>query len=126
MASCSGRKIATVMRLKKSCIVAPAKARRNSSLRRMEPSAASVLVTVVPMLAPRIIGTAASTVSVPAPTSPTIVEVEADDDCISTVARIPAQRPAIGLSTLSSSPSWKPAPSAVMPASSEATPTRKR
>ena len=55
-----------------------------------------MLVTVVPMLAPMIIGTAASTVSVPEPTSPTIVEVDTDEDCASTVARTPANNPASG------------------------------
>ena len=116
----------TAMTLKKSCIVAPAKARLNSSLLRIDPSDTIVLVIVVPMLAPRIIGTAASTVSVPEPTSPTIVDVEADEDCTRTVARIPANSPATGLSTLSRSPSWKSAPSALIPASSDATPTRNR
>jgi hypothetical protein len=113
------------MRLKKSCIVAAEKARRNWSGRRRLPSDASVLVTVVPMLAPMIIGTAKPTGSVPAPTSPTMVAVDTEEDCTSTVARIPANRPARGLETLSSSPSWKPSPMAAMPDSSRATPTRK-
>jgi hypothetical protein len=70
----------------------------------MLPSEASVLVTVVPMLAPMIIGTASGSVRVPAPTSPTIVAVDTDEDWTSTVARIPANKPEIGLATFSRSP----------------------
>ena len=81
---------------------------------------------VVPIFAPMTIGTAASTVRAPAPTNPTIVEVDTDEDCTSTVARIPAHKPASGLSTLSSNSCWKSAPSQLMPRSSAATPTRKR
>ena len=84
-----------------------------------------MFVTVVPMLAPMIIGTAVGTPIAPPPTSPTIVEVETDEDWTSTVARMPAKRPASGWSTLSSSPSWNPSPSAWMPASNIETPARK-
>ena len=60
MSNSSGSKIATAITLKKSCMVAAVNASRNSSLRRTEPRATMVLVTVVPMLAPMIIGTAAA------------------------------------------------------------------
>ena len=80
VASSRGSITATLQTLKKSCIVAPAKANRNSFVRRRNPSEARVLVTVVPMLAPMIIGTASSSDSDPAPTSPTIVDVVTDDD----------------------------------------------
>ncbi len=50
--SSSGSRTATASRLKKSCIVAAVNARWNSSRRRMDPSDASVFVTVVPMFAP--------------------------------------------------------------------------
>ena len=126
VASSSGKKMITVVMLKKSCIVAAAKARRNSSVRRTCPSETSVFVIVVPMFAPMIMGTAASMESTPAPTSPTSVAVVTDEDCTSTVARMPANSPASGLSTLSSSPSVKSAPSSLMPASSIEMPTRKR
>ena len=94
------RSTATASKLKKSCIVAAANAFRNSSARRMLPSAANVLVTVVPMFAPMIIGTARFSGIVPAPTIPTIVAVETDDDCTSTVARTPTNSPANGLATV--------------------------
>ncbi len=85
--------------LKKSCTVAVAKARRNSSPRRTWPSDTSVLVTVVPMLAPITIGTAASTVRAPDATRPTMIDVVADDDCTRMVATIPTHRAASGLET---------------------------
>jgi hypothetical protein len=68
------------------------------------PSEASVLVMVVPMLAPMIIGTASSTLNVPDPTRPTMVAVETDDDCTSTVNRMPANSPEMGFATFSSRP----------------------
>ena len=124
--SSSGKTSATARMLKKSCMVAAAKARRNSSLRRECPSETRLLVMVVPMLAPMIMGAAISTVSVPAPTSVTSVAVVTEDDCTSTVARMPANSPARGLVTFSSSRSWKPAPSVLMPVSSIEMPTRNR
>ena len=86
----------------------------------------SVFVTVVPMLAPMIIGTAASTLMVPAATSPTIVDVDTEDDWTSTVASTPTKRPARGLLTLSKSCSSTPLPRPLIPASSTDPPTRNR
>ena len=85
-----------------------------------------MFVTVVPMFAPMIMGTAASTDRTPDPTSPTIVAVDTDDDWTRTVARMPAKRPAIGLATLVNSPSAKSLPKTLMPDSRDLTPTRKR
>ena len=76
----SGRMMATAITLKKSCIVAAVNARRNSSERRACPSETSVFVTVVPMLAPMIMGTAVSIGRLPAATRATIVAVVTDDD----------------------------------------------
>ena len=80
VANSIGSKINTASRLKKSCTVAAANARLNSSDCRIEPSDTRVFVTVVPMLAPMIIGTAASTPSAPEATSPTTTDVLAEED----------------------------------------------
>ena len=85
-----------------------------------------MLVTVVPMLAPMIIGTAASTPNKPVPTRPTIVDVVTDDDCASTVASTPTHNPATGFVTLENSSSWMSLPRPLMPPSSSETPIRKR
>ena len=119
-----GRRMATANTLKKSCTVAVAKARRNSSERRALPRETSVFVTVVPMLAPMIIGTAMSMSIAPAATSPTITDVDADEDWTSTVPRMPMHNPAIGLETLENSCSWVSWPMTLMPCSSDDTPTR--
>ena len=60
-------------------------------------------MTVVPILAPMIMGTAASTPRAPEATKPTITEVLADDDWTRTVPRMPTNSPAIGLLTPSNS-----------------------
>lgn len=52
-----------------------------------------VLVTEVPMLAPIMMGMALCTVSCPAPTRPTTMEVLVEEDCTRTVAKIPTIRP---------------------------------
>ena len=83
-------------------------------------------VTVVPMLAPMIIGTAASTGNNPVPTRPTIVEVVTDEDWATTVARMPTHSAAIGFLTLVNNCSWMPSPSDEMPPSSTEMPTRNR
>jgi len=57
---------------------------------------ARVLVTVVPMLAPMIMGTAEATPSWPDPTRPTIKAVVTDELCTRVVARIPTNSPRIG------------------------------
>jgi hypothetical protein len=84
-----------------------------------------VLVTVVPMFAPITIGTAYSTGSTPAPTRPTMVDVDTDDDWTNTVAKTPAARPAIGLATEEKTWSTKSLPKALIPVSSDLTPARK-
>ena len=84
------------------------------------------MVTVVPILAPMIIGTANSTERDPDPTRATIVEVDTDDDCTRTVARTPTNSPAIGFETRSNKESVKSAPNAFIPDSSPFTPTRNR
>ena len=52
-----------------------------------------MLVTVVPMLAPMIIGTASWTPSRLEATRPTIVAVVTDEDCTSTVAQHAHEQP---------------------------------
>ncbi len=101
-------------------------ARSNSTGRRMLPTEARVLVTLVPMLAPMIMGTASSTPTSPAATMPTIVDVLTDDDWTSTVARMPTNRPLIGLLTRANSASWTSLPNVAIPSDSSPTPTRNR
>ena len=79
VASSSGNIMATQMRLKKSCIVPPAKARRNSSFLVICPSETRRQVTVVPILAPIIIGTALLMVMMPEATMPTTIEVVVEE-----------------------------------------------
>jgi len=56
-----------------------------------------VLVTVVPMFAPIIIGTAFLMFSVPAAISPTMVDVVKDEDWTTAVERSPTANPTMGL-----------------------------
>ncbi len=84
-----------------------------------------MFVTVVPMLAPMIIGTASSIFSALAATRPTMTEVLADDDCTRIVPRMPMNSPASGFETVENSRSWVSAPIILMPVSSDDTPTRK-
>lgn len=70
-------------------------------------------------------GTADSRLTVPDPTNATIVEVVTDDDCTSTVARMPAASPANGFDTPLKSPSAAPAPASLIPPSSSLMATRK-
>ena len=93
--------MATDRRLKMSCTVAAEKPRRRSSLLAKWPMATMVLVTEVPMLAPMIMKTALRTESSFAPTREMMMEVVVEEDCTSTVARIPIMRPEMGLSTKS-------------------------
>tara|TARA_Y100001968_G_C19450564_1_gene768246 strand:- start:425 stop:649 length:225 start_codon:yes stop_codon:yes gene_type:complete len=72
-----------------------------------------------------IIGTASPTPRAPVPTSPTITEVDADDDWTRTVPRIPINSPATGLLTLEKRLSCVSAPITLMPDSRDETPTRK-
>ena len=75
-----GRKTRTAKILKKSCTVAAAKARLNSMSCLTCPSEAKVFVTVVPKFAPMIIGTASPVLTTPAATSPTITDVDTEED----------------------------------------------
>ena len=77
-------------------------------------SAAIVFVTVVPMLAPMIIGTAFTIGSglSGAATKPTIIAVVTDELCTSVVAKIPTIRPMNGLSVAAKKESSSPPPSA--------------
>merc|ERR1712165_424579 len=54
-----------------------------------------MLVTLVPMFAPIIIGMAVRT-GAPADTSPTMMEVEVEEDCTRTVTRTPIINPTTG------------------------------
>jgi len=83
----------------------------------MCPSDTSVFVTVVPMLAPITIGTASSTPITPDATRPTMIDVDADDDCTSTVPRMPMHSAAIGFVAAENSRSWVSSPRSRMPAS---------
>ena len=69
----------TARRLKKSCTVEAANARRNSSPRLIWPMETIVFVTVVPILAPIIIGTAPFKLRAPELTIPTIRDVVVDE-----------------------------------------------
>lgn len=73
-----GRKMTTETRLKKSCTVAAAKARRNSLPSRTWPRETRVLVMVVPIFAPITMGMAMPTGRPPA-TSATIMDVTVEE-----------------------------------------------
>ena len=91
-------------------MVAPAKARRNSSRRVIWAIETRVLVTEVPMLAPMMIGIAPSMVSAPAATSPTVIEVVVDELCTRLVARMPTRSPTNGFAVRAISSSANPFP----------------
>ena len=77
------------MILKKSCTVAALMASWNWSLFRICPSATIVLVTLVPILAPMIMGTAPFNDNVSEATSVTMMAVVVELLCISAVANKP-------------------------------------
>lgn len=83
----------TLNRLKKSWTVAPANALLNSSFRVMWPKETKTLVTVVPMLAPMMMGIALGMVKLPPATKATTTEVVAEELWTMEVERIPATRP---------------------------------
>ena len=83
--------------LKKSCNEPPVIALLNSSRRPICPKDTSVFVTVVPIFAPSIIGTALATFRIPEPTIPTIIEVVVDELWTRLVARTPINNPTKGL-----------------------------
>ncbi len=124
VASSIGNRIRTARTLKKSCTLAAANARRNSSFRVMCPSDTMAQVTVVPMLAPMMMGTAFSIDSMPAATNPTTVEVVMDELWTMLVARIPMKRPTSGLDVVAIRRSEKPAPNISNPVPSNLTLTR--
>jgi hypothetical protein len=74
--------------------VAAENARLNSLLRLIYGRDARVLVTEVPILAPRMADEVSKT---PPATMPTTIEVVDDDDWIIDVDKIPIKRPTIGL-----------------------------
>mmetsp|Transcript_16940 Transcript_16940/g.53398 ORF Transcript_16940/g.53398 Transcript_16940/m.53398 type:complete len:208 (-) Transcript_16940:15-638(-) len=96
-----GSNRATVRMLKQSCTVAPAKARRYSSLLPKCARLTMVFVTDVPMLAPMIMGIALSTFIRPAAVMVMMIDVLVDEDWTRTVARMPITRPAKGLLKIS-------------------------
>ena len=55
-----------------------------------------MLVTVVPILAPMMMGTAFWMVKIPEATNPTTVQVVVDELCTRLVARMPMKRPTSG------------------------------
>ena len=112
--------------MKKSWTVATLNARRNSSLRPMWASEAIVFVTVVPMLAPMINGTALATGIgfSGAATNPTIIAVVTDELCTRVVVKMPIMRPTNGFSVAAKNESSTPSPSARKPAPRPLTATR--
>jgi len=83
--------------LKKSWTVAAPIALRNSSFLVMCPSDTRVLVTVVPILAPMMMGIAFLSVRKPEATRPTVMDVVVEELWIMLVTRIPIRRLANGL-----------------------------
>merc|ERR1711892_839450 len=100
-------KIKADSQLNMSCTLAQAKAFLNCSLSPAWVKATMILVTLVPMLAPMIMGMAVLT-GAPAETSPTMIEVDVEEDWTRTVTRTPIITPTIGF--LSSSELVKRAP----------------
>ena len=100
----------TVNRLKKSCMVAPPSARLNSSFLVMWPKATSMQVTVVPMFAPMIIGTALLIESTPEATKATTIDVVVPELWIILVTKIPINKPTKGFEVVAIRPSAKGAP----------------
>mmetsp|Transcript_89084 Transcript_89084/g.252574 ORF Transcript_89084/g.252574 Transcript_89084/m.252574 type:complete len:237 (+) Transcript_89084:879-1589(+) len=94
--SSSGISTATESMLNMSWTVAPAKARSSSARSPICPMETMVLVTEVPMFAPMMTGTASWELSCPAATRPTTMEVLVEEDCTSTVPRMPIMSPTTG------------------------------
>jgi hypothetical protein len=113
-------------RLKKSCMVAPAKERRNSSRRLTAVMATIVFVTVVPMLAPMMRGIAFRTVRASAATSPTTREVVVEELWIRAVAIMPTISPITGSVVLVIRASEKSFPKSLKAAPMSPMETRKR
>ena len=109
-ASSSGSSTITEQMLKKSCTVEPANARLNSSPREICARETIVFVTVVPIFAPMIIGTAFSNDSAAVPTNPTTSDVVVEDDWITDVAKIPITSPTIGFDVVCRIDSATPLP----------------
>mmetsp|Transcript_30128 Transcript_30128/g.66322 ORF Transcript_30128/g.66322 Transcript_30128/m.66322 type:complete len:204 (+) Transcript_30128:554-1165(+) len=101
VAASTGNSTTTVRKLKQSCTVAPAKARRYSSLLPIWNMETIVFVTDVPIFAPIIMGMAFFTSMRLLAVMLMMIDVLVDDDWTNTVARIPNTRPAIGLSKIS-------------------------
>lgn len=93
----------------------------------MCPNETMVLVTVVPMFAPMIIGTALAIgkASPGAATSPTMSAVDTEELCTMVVARMPTISPMNGFSVAAKKLSSNPPPSDLKPSPKPFTPTRK-
>mmetsp|Transcript_63385 Transcript_63385/g.117894 ORF Transcript_63385/g.117894 Transcript_63385/m.117894 type:complete len:226 (-) Transcript_63385:18-695(-) len=101
VAASTGRSTQTVRMLKQSCTVAPANARRYSSLSPIWNIDTIVFVTDVPMFAPIIMGIAFFTSMRLLALMLIMIEVLVEDDWTNTVDKTPNTRPAIGLSNIS-------------------------
>ena len=112
--------------LKKSCMVAAAKARLNSAGREIEPKLTIVQVTVVPTFAPIIMGIALVTVMQPDATIPTIIEVVVEELWIILVTSIPIKSPIKGFEVLLIRAAAKFLPSDLKPAPSKPIAKRKK
>ena len=91
-----GKMISIVIKLKKWCAVAVAKARLNSSGLVIYPNETSTLVILVPTLDPIMIGIAACTLKTPPATKTTVREVVVEELCRILVAKIPTKSPIKG------------------------------
>ena len=121
-----GKMIITAMILKKSCTVDAANARLNSVPLFMCPIDTIVFVTVVPIFAPIIMGTAPVNVRVPPPTIATINDVVVDELWNKVVANIPINKATSGLLVVDITSFAKPPPNNFMPLDNPFIPTRNK
>lgn len=112
--------------LKKSWQPAIENALSNSSRRPMCANETTVQVTVVPILAPIIIGTALANGRgfSGAATSPTIIDVDTDELCTSVVASTPTKIPTKGFAVRLKKLSRKSVPNSLNPSPSPLTPSK--
>ena len=118
--------MATVIRLNVSCTEDAAKALRNSNFRVMCPSETILAVTVVPILAPMIMGMAPFNPREPLLTIPTIRDVVVEELWKRTVARIPIKSATNGSLVVVRTAFAKPPPICLMAEDMPFIPTRKR
>ena len=121
-----GNKTKTANKLKKSCIVAAWNARLNSFPLCMCPIETNVLVTVVPIFAPIIIGTAPDNVTVPDPTIATINEEVVEELWNNVVAKIPIKRATNGFPVVDITCCAKSPPNNLIPLESPLIPTKNK